>query len=65
MSPTSLPLHLAYDGFDVTVKVQSIMDVLVGMRDLLRRDKDGALESSHPHVIGNKSSLHLHGPKCM
>ena len=37
-------MHLAYDGLDVTVKVLSVTDVRVGMRDLLRRDKDGAVE---------------------
>jgi hypothetical protein len=34
-------MHLAYDGFDVTVKVQSIADVLVGNDGTLRRDKYG------------------------
>ena len=37
-------MHLAYDGLDVTIKVLSVTDVHVGMRDLLRRDKDGAVE---------------------
>ena len=50
-------MHLAYDGFDVTVKMQSIADVLVGNDGPLRRDKYGALKSSHPHVIANRSGL--------
>ena len=57
MSPTSRRMHLAYDGFDVIDKVQSIADVLVGNDGPLRRDKYGALESSHPHVIANRSGL--------
>ena len=34
VSPNPWLMHLAYDGFDVTVKVQSLLDVLVEMENL-------------------------------